>query len=109
MWALGVCLYRVVAGNYPFKGINESDLFNRIKGCHYSCPKFFSRELKEVLSKMLAKDPEKRITASQALQEPFFLKGSQDGDSDDSPHHRDLEGSGELEASTSCTGETEPK
>ena len=30
VWSLGILLYRLAMGNFPFKGINEKNLFNKI-------------------------------------------------------------------------------
>ena len=31
IWALGVCLYVMLVGKFPFKGVNDNDLFKKIK------------------------------------------------------------------------------
>ena len=85
VWALGICLFRTVAGAFPFKGINESDLYNKIKAGLGSLPKTFSKELKDLLHSMLDINPETRLSAGQALKHCFFHDVSRPEDSTKPP------------------------
>ena len=57
IWSLGVVLYQCLAGKVPFDGMDQSDLFSKIKNREPSWPYHFSKNLKDLISKMLAKDP----------------------------------------------------
>lgn len=72
VWAVGICLYRCLAGSFPFKGINESDLYGKIKTGLNSYPKDFSSEVKSLLCGMLDINQETRFTATQSLKHSFF-------------------------------------
>lgn len=64
IWALGVMLYTMIIGDLPFDGETEEDIENNIvkKKLKFKNTKPISNELKDMLTKMLTKDPEKRIT-----------------------------------------------
>lgn len=78
MWSLGVILFVLLEGNYPF---NENTLSQQISSAQYSfnAPiwKKISREAKELIGNMLVIDPTARVTAQQALQSPWFLTSDQ--------------------------------
>lgn len=40
MWALGVILYTMLYGQFPFYDSNPTQLFNKIKAVDYSFPRF---------------------------------------------------------------------
>ncbi len=76
LWSLGVVLFTCLGGYRPFAGDNFKTISRAIIGCKY---KFHSREwsgisrdAKDLISMMLTRDPEKRITAEVALQHPWF-------------------------------------
>lgn len=61
VWAMGVILYVMMTGRPPFYGENISALYSKIKSIDYKCPDYFSQELKDLLAKILVKDPSQRI------------------------------------------------
>lgn len=75
VWSLGVVLYIMVIGYFPFSGYQEA----LRKGIVESKPKFpkgvVSRECKDLIKRMLNKDPKERITLEVVKRHPWFLKG----------------------------------
>lgn len=72
VWAAAVCLYRCVVGRFPFKGLNEVELYDQIKLGTVSLPSFMSAELADLLCKCFDKDPVSRILVSNAAIHPWF-------------------------------------
>lgn len=75
VWAVGCIVYTLAYGHQPFADNNIKSLINRIKFdkpflLHHS--KRVSLELIDLLSKMFAHDPIKRILAIDVLQHPWF-------------------------------------
>ncbi|CAD8161554.1 unnamed protein product [Paramecium octaurelia] len=74
IWACGVTLFYMVQKRYPFMGRTNQEMKNAIKSGKFSFDKSITPELQCLLSKMLQINPNKRITALQALQEDWFVK-----------------------------------
>jgi len=74
-WSVGVCLYVMLCGSPPFYGANSKEILMSVqKGSYsfnlkpfYSC----SLEVKDLITKLLVKDPAKRYTAKQAFNHPW--------------------------------------
>ena len=74
-WALGVLLYEMLYGTTPFKGIHRKETFYRI----LSKPPSLTGEstpLRDLIGKLLEKDPKKRIHVEEIKSHDFF-KGVQ--------------------------------
>ncbi|EFJ49603.1 hypothetical protein VOLCADRAFT_42482, partial [Volvox carteri f. nagariensis] len=66
VWSLGVVLFAMVAGYLPFHASGgNKQLCNKIIAGQYTAPDWLSSSMKDLLSKMLTTDPEKRITFPQ--------------------------------------------
>ena len=57
IWALGIILYALMSGNFPFIGQNDADLFNKIRRCIFTMPEGITLEAKSMILNMLQSDP----------------------------------------------------
>ncbi|KAL3859664.1 hypothetical protein ACJMK2_009874 [Sinanodonta woodiana] len=62
IWSLGVILYMLVCGRPPFQEANDSETLTMIMDCKYSVPPFITQECRELISRMLIREPIKRAT-----------------------------------------------
>lgn len=72
VWSLGVILYMLVCGQAPFHEANDSETLTMIMDCKYSIPAHIPDDCKDLISKMLVKNPEKRATLSQISKHPWL-------------------------------------
>lgn len=61
VWAAGITLYYMIEGKTPFLSKKIPELVNEVKNLNIVYPNSFSFELKDLLDKMLDKNPETRI------------------------------------------------
>lgn len=73
IWSFGVTLYCMVVGRLPFDKDNFYQLYEAIKNEDPEYPGHLSDDLKDLLGKMLAKDPNQRITVPEIRQHPWTL------------------------------------
>ena len=77
MWALGVCIYATLTGNFPFFGRDNEEVLQMIVESnlpHLELALNCSMECIQVLRNLIEKDPAQRWTAEQLLQSEWFLK-----------------------------------
>lgn len=68
IWSLGVILYELVCLRLPFQGNSMKQLcYNIISGTPAPPPPSFSKDMKELLTAILAKDPKKRPSINHIL------------------------------------------
>jgi len=67
MWALGVVLFTMLYGQFPFYDSAPQELFNKIKTAEFSIPEDgrVSEDTKTVIRRLLVTDPGERLTAEQ--------------------------------------------
>lgn len=76
VWSLGVIIYYLLTGCYPFDGKTLNSIFQSILKAEFdfSGPEWenISSECKDLVSKMLLVDPSQRITLSNALKHKWI-------------------------------------
>lgn len=76
MFSLGSIMFNLVSGKYLFDGKNNSILLMRNAECDLShVPKHIESitvEGRDILMKLIEKDPDLRLSASEALSHPWF-------------------------------------
>jgi len=73
MWGLGVMLYTMLVGRYPFHGAEHSGLFAKIRRGQFTLPDNLSSRAKCLIKCLLRKDPSERITTEDVLVHPWLL------------------------------------
>ncbi|KAM4618818.1 SNF related kinase b [Polymixia lowei] len=77
IWSLGVILYMLVCGAPPFQETNDSETLVMILDCRYSVPEHVSEDCRDLISRMLQKDPSRRATLEE-IEAHDWLQGLDD-------------------------------
>ena len=68
IWALGVLLFTILSGQFPYRGATDEELYDKICRADYNIPKevneYLSPASKDLLSKLFEIQADKRITAT---------------------------------------------
>lgn len=82
VWSLGVITYILFCGYPPFNGSTDEKIMTRIKSAEVNFPKEewgnVSDAAKDLILKMLQKDPTKRPSAHELLKHSWFKLGKTD-------------------------------
>ncbi|EJS42185.1 pkh1p [Saccharomyces arboricola H-6] len=73
IWAFGCILYQMVAGKPPFKAANEYLTFQKVMKIQYVFTAGFPQITKDLVKKLLVKEPNDRLTIEQIKGHIFFL------------------------------------
>ncbi|KAK5642127.1 hypothetical protein RI129_008294 [Pyrocoelia pectoralis] len=74
VWSLGVILYMLVCGQAPFQEANDSETLTMIMDCKYTVPAHISKDCRDLIARMLVRDPEKRATLAQIAAHPWLAQ-----------------------------------
>lgn len=72
IWSLGIFLYALLCGCFPFRAKSYPDLYRRIARGLFTMPEELSTSVKDLLTNLLEVDPSKRITAYAAMRHPWL-------------------------------------
>ncbi len=72
IWALGVLLYAILCGTFPYKGSTDKELYTKICKPLYILPEHLSPAAVSLLDSIFQVDPEMRPTASKMLVHPWM-------------------------------------
>ena len=83
IWSLGVTLHHLVTDDYPFLGATIDATRNLVEKFDPDFPedKKISSECKDLILKMLDKDPKKRISIGEILEHPWIKNNKFDSKS----------------------------
>jgi tRNA A-37 threonylcarbamoyl transferase component Bud32 len=73
VWALGVLLYVLLSGSYPFKAQTDRELYKKIQYGQFSIPSHISSGARSLISRIIKIDPQKRPTVSDMLKDNWII------------------------------------
>lgn len=73
MWSLGVILYTMLVGRYPFNDSEHASLFAKISRGQFTVPDCLSSKARCMIRALLRREPEERIASEDVLYHPWLL------------------------------------
>ncbi|OIW09335.1 hypothetical protein TanjilG_01306 [Lupinus angustifolius] len=75
IWSCGVILYALLSGYLPFQGENVLRIYRKSFKADYAFPEWISPQAKDLISKLLVVNPEKRYSIDDITKHPWFQVG----------------------------------
>ncbi|XP_007250479.3 SNF-related serine/threonine-protein kinase [Astyanax mexicanus] len=72
IWSLGVILFMLVCGQPPFQEANDSETLTMIMDCKYTVPTHVSNACKDLINRMLQRDPKRRASLEEIESHPWL-------------------------------------
>lgn len=72
MWSLGILLYALLCGCFPFRARSYPDLYRRIARGTFTIPDELSTPVRDLLRQLLSIDAYQRISAQSVLRHPWL-------------------------------------
>lgn len=97
VWSMGVLTYEFLVGNAPFEAEGHQATYQRISSVDLHFPGHVTAEARDFISKLLVKEPSRRMALTEALKHPFLAKRQTEELQAQPPAH---EAGGEASASS---------
>ncbi|XP_031199973.1 SNF-related serine/threonine-protein kinase isoform X1 [Mastomys coucha] len=72
IWSLGVILFMLVCGQPPFQEANDSETLTMIMDCKYTVPPRVSTGCRDLITRMLQRDPKRRASLEEIESHPWL-------------------------------------
>lgn len=76
MWSLGIMIYLMLSGNYPYKVESEEKFLDKVKTQNLDFSKGIwvkiSDQCVDFIRKLLNPNPQKRLSANRAIKHPWL-------------------------------------
>lgn len=69
VWALGVLMFALLCGRFPFRGQNDKELYKKICRAELEFPDHMSSASRGFLSRIFKREPEQRISTKDMLKD----------------------------------------
>ncbi|KAL3232702.1 putative serine/threonine-protein kinase HSL1 [Nakaseomyces bracarensis] len=74
VWSCGIILFALLTGHLPFNDDNIKKLLLKVQTGRYQLPHYLTSDAKDLISKILVLNPEKRLTINGILSHPLIMK-----------------------------------
>eukprot|EP00700_Malawimonas_jakobiformis_P002332 EC723893.1.p2 GENE.EC723893.1~~EC723893.1.p2 ORF type:complete len:107 (+),score=29.22 EC723893.1:265-585(+) len=74
LWSLGVLAYEFIVGQPPFETESHQETYRRIAKVDLKFSAYMSKEARDLIQKLLVRDPNKRLSVEKVLQNPWIMK-----------------------------------
>lgn len=71
-WSCGIILYLLLTGTLPFQNEDMTQLYEQINRCKVEYPSWMPLEAKDLISRLLEKDPDKRYSLEDVKAHQWF-------------------------------------
>jgi len=120
-WSCGIILYLLLTGTLPFQHDDMPRLYELINACKVPYPPWMGGDAKDLISRLLVKDPTQRYSLEDVMKHPWFLVdyvaantsthserlgGSTESDGSDRPKHRTRKNSTNSGGGSAASGST---
>lgn len=72
VWAAGVTLFCMLVGHVPFMAENVIEIYDAIRRSPLVIPPHVSAQPRHLLTRLLERNPKKRLTISEAMEHPWI-------------------------------------
>ncbi|CEH18548.1 serine threonine-protein kinase [Ceraceosorus bombacis] len=78
IWSCGIILFALLCGRLPFDDPNIQVLLSKVKRGRFEMPAFLEPGAKDLISRMLEIQPERRLRMDQIMRHPWFTNGGRE-------------------------------